>query len=63
MGAITRIGKPASLPRVYINPEGFGGKCGCCEFRHVCGDSHAQAYAFTGDYLGAEPDCIYQQGE
>ncbi len=40
-------------------PDGFGGKCGRCEYRHICGGSRARAYAVTGDPLGAEPDCIY----
>jgi radical SAM protein with 4Fe4S-binding SPASM domain len=35
------------------------GKCGACEFRHVCGGSRARACAVTGDPLAAEPDCAY----
>ena len=30
------------------NPDGFKGKCGVCEFRHVCGGSRSRAYALTG---------------
>ena len=36
------------------------GKCGVCEFKDVCGGSRARAYAFTGDYLAAEPTCAYR---
>jgi len=36
------------------------GKCGICEFRHVCGGSRARAFALTGDPLAEEPCCIYQ---
>lgn len=36
------------------------GKCGQCEFRWICGGSRARAYAFSGDYLGEEPLCVYQ---
>lgn len=36
------------------------GKCGICEFKHVCGGSRSRAYAATGDYLAEEPCCIYQ---
>lgn len=36
------------------------GKCGCCEYKQICGGSRARAYAITGDYLAAEPCCIYQ---
>lgn len=40
-------------------PERFGGKCGICEYRDICGGSRARAYAVTGDPLGEEPDCVY----
>ncbi|MBI4302627.1 MAG: TIGR04053 family radical SAM/SPASM domain-containing protein [Chloroflexi bacterium] len=36
------------------------GKCGRCEYKTVCGGSRARAYAVTGDYLEAEPCCVYQ---
>ncbi len=35
------------------------GKCGRCEFRHVCGGSRARSFAVTGHMLAAEPDCPY----
>jgi radical SAM protein with 4Fe4S-binding SPASM domain len=38
----------------------LGGKCGVCEFKRVCGGCRARAYEVTGDYLAAEPYCIYQ---
>ncbi|MGM0878135.1 MAG: TIGR04053 family radical SAM/SPASM domain-containing protein [Bacillota bacterium] len=41
------------------NPDLYKGKCGVCEFRHVCGGSRARAYAVTGDYLESEPYCTY----
>lgn len=41
------------------NPDGFKGKCGVCEFRHVCGGSRSRAYALTGDYLESDPSRIY----
>ena len=37
----------------------LGGKCGCCEFRTVCGGSRARAYGVSGDMLAAEPLCNY----
>jgi len=40
--------------------ENLKGKCGICEFKHVCGGCRARAYEATGDYLEAEPYCIYQ---
>lgn len=45
------------------NPDNFKGICGRCEYRFVCGGSRARAYAVTGDYLEAEPDCCYQVGQ
>ncbi len=36
------------------------GKCGCCEFRNVCMGCRARAFAATGDYLDAEPFCVYE---
>lgn len=34
-------------------------KCGCCQYRRVCGGCRARAYEASGDYLGAEPLCQY----
>lgn len=45
--------------RALRNPDGFGGKCGVCDFRHICGGSRARAYAVSGDMLAAEPTCAY----
>ena len=42
------------------NPDKLKGKCGQCEFRHICGGSRARAYAVHGDYLASDPSCIYQ---
>ncbi len=36
------------------------GKCGCCEFRNVCMGCRARAYAVDGNYMAAEPFCVYQ---
>jgi len=38
----------------------YGGKCGRCEFIKICGGCRARAYEATGDYLAAEPLCLYQ---
>jgi radical SAM protein len=39
--------------------DALGGKCGACEFRHLCGGSRARAHAMTGNALGADPLCAY----
>lgn len=43
--------------------DGYGGKCGACEFRVVCGGCRARALAAVGDYLAEEPACPYQPVE
>ncbi|MFP4143750.1 MAG: TIGR04053 family radical SAM/SPASM domain-containing protein [Phycisphaeraceae bacterium] len=45
--------------RQLRDPDQFHGKCGICEYRHVCGGSRARAYAVTRDPLASEPDCDY----
>jgi radical SAM protein with 4Fe4S-binding SPASM domain len=42
------------------DPAQLKGKCGRCEWNRLCGGSRARAYAMTGDYLAAEPLCVYQ---
>jgi len=42
--------------------DNLRGKCGCCEFRHVCMGCRARAYAATGDFLAEEPFCVYEPG-
>ncbi len=41
------------------NPDLYKGKCGVCEFRHICGGSRARAYATYGDPLESDPLCVY----
>ncbi len=36
------------------------GKCGLCEYKRICGGCRARAYEASGDYLEAEPYCLYQ---
>jgi heme b synthase len=39
--------------------DNYGGKCGYCEYRYVCGGCRARAYVQSGDYLAEEPSCTY----
>ena len=54
------IYQDSDLFRSLRNLDGYGGKCGACEFLRVCGGCRARAYSLTGDYLAEEPYCIYQ---
>ena len=42
-----------------IRAASFGGKCGLCEYRDLCGGSRSRAYAATGDPLAEDPACAY----
>jgi radical SAM protein with 4Fe4S-binding SPASM domain len=42
------------------NLSNIKGKCGVCEYKRICGGCRARAYEATGDYLEAEPYCIYR---
>jgi AdoMet-dependent heme synthase len=42
------------------DPAGFGGRCGRCEFRRVCGGSRGRAFAAGGDPFAEDPLCGWQ---
>jgi AdoMet-dependent heme synthase len=42
------------------NKQELKGRCGACEYNHICGGSRSRAYALTGDILAEEPFCAYQ---
>lgn len=41
------------------NFKSLEGKCGCCEYRAVCGGCRARAFEATGNYMAEEPLCAY----
>jgi radical SAM protein len=57
-----QIYRESALFQGLRRPDEFEGRCGRCEFRHVCGGSRARAYAATGNPLGADPLCPYDPG-
>lgn len=40
----------------------YKGDCGACEFVGICAGCRARAYAAAGDYMAADPICVYKQG-
>jgi radical SAM protein with 4Fe4S-binding SPASM domain len=40
-------------------PALLKGKCGRCEYVHICEGCRARAYGVSGDYLDEEPFCVY----
>ncbi|MCJ7653849.1 MAG: radical SAM protein [Dehalococcoidia bacterium] len=50
----------STLFRELRDLSNIKGKCSICEYKMVCGGCRARAYESTGDYLEAEPYCIYE---
>jgi MoaA/NifB/PqqE/SkfB family radical SAM enzyme len=38
----------------------FGGRCGACDVRDLCGGSRGRAFAAAGDPLAEDPLCLYE---
>lgn len=57
--SLSRVYRDSPLLLQLRDPALLGGKCGACEFKHICGGSRARAYAMTGDPLAEEPCCSY----
>ena len=58
--SLVEVYRHAPLFQALHSPEEFRGKCGECEFSHICGGSRARAYAYTRDALESDPFCPYQ---
>lgn len=58
--SLVDVYRNSSLFRILRDPEARLGKCGRCEYIKICGGSRSRAYALTGNYLEADPRCIYQ---
>ncbi len=52
--------RDSDLFRALRRADGFGGRCGRCEYRETCGGSRARAWAATGDPLAEDPLCLYE---
>jgi radical SAM protein with 4Fe4S-binding SPASM domain len=55
-----QIWTESTLFRELRDLSNIKGKCSSCEYKYICGGCRARAYESTGDYLEAEPYCIYQ---
>jgi radical SAM protein with 4Fe4S-binding SPASM domain len=53
----------SDLLAVVRDDANLRGKCGRCEFKHICGGSRARAFAASGDLFATDPLCSYQPGE
>jgi len=55
--SLVEVYRNSEIFRSLHQPDHFHGKCGACEYSHICGGSRARAYAYTGDALGTDPFC------
>jgi len=58
--SVVEVYQRSPLFRALRDANRLRGKCGICEYRHLCGGSRARSYALTGDPLASDPDCAYQ---
>jgi radical SAM protein with 4Fe4S-binding SPASM domain len=57
--SLTEIYRESALFRALRDPDQLVGRCGRCEYRHICGGSRSRAYALTGSYVASDPWCAY----
>jgi len=58
--SLVNVYRDSRLFRRLREPDAFEGKCGVCEYRHLCGGSRSRAFALTGDPFGSDPRCVYE---
>ena len=58
--SLGKIWTESKLFRELRDLSNIRGKCGLCKYKGICGGCRARAYESTGDYLEAEPYCIYE---
>ena len=61
--SIVDVYRNSALFTSLRNSEARVGKCGYCEYHKLCGGSRARAFAFSGNYLEADPRCSYQPAQ
>ncbi len=60
LDSLVDVYRNSKIFRSLHSPNKFHGKCGACEYSHICGGSRARAFAYTGDPLGTDPFCPYE---
>ncbi len=56
---LRRIWEESDFLADIRNTDRYGGKCGICGFRRICGGCRARAFAVNGDFLSEEPFCTH----
>ena len=57
---IVQVYRESPLFAALHDPTQFGGRCGRCEYKMLCGGSRARAFTAGGDPLGEDPLCPYE---
>lgn len=58
--SLVKLYRGSPLFQALRDERNLQGKCGRCEYKHICGGSRSRAYALTGDIFAEEPCCSYQ---
>lgn len=53
------IWRESEVLKRYRTPD-YGGKCGRCRYRLLCGGCRARAYTTVGDDMGEDQWCVYE---
>ncbi len=61
--SLSMIYRGSDLFSALRDSRNFKGRCGRCEFRHICGGSRARAFAATSDVFASDPLCAYEPGQ
>jgi radical SAM protein with 4Fe4S-binding SPASM domain len=56
---VVKVYRTSTLFRQLRDPGAFGGRCGRCEYRWVCGGSRARAFSTAGNPLDEDPLCTH----
>ena len=59
---LSQIYRGSDLFVALRDPANLTGKCGRCEFRHICGGSRARAWVTGGNIFADDPLCDYEPG-
>lgn len=57
------IYQESSLFKTLRDPSKLVGKCAICEYKETCFGCRARAYGASGNYMAAEPFCVYRPGQ
>jgi radical SAM protein with 4Fe4S-binding SPASM domain len=58
--SLINVYQHSPLFRFLRDADALKGKCGICEYRHICGGSRARSFALSDrDPLASDPDCAY----